>query len=311
MNIRPNIPLGGHMERPFLSSLLFLVLLIMLQTVPFSMGAVQGPEVVSGSRLTLDDHGHIEGFTVWIEFPEPLDIVFCTSHVRLFVYGKEERSIDGPDFQYEYSWSMDNRTLTISSGDAEMSDEDIFSFTVSISLPLRTDDGDMLWEDSQRTEIELTFGNADDFDPGYGPFDILRVFILPFVLMVFVLIATEVVLRLTVKARDVDKVMSTTETLLKLIERTERMLRIRLVITLLIVSVLIIAYVSLMALALVSFTLAMVMTWAAIFYLSPWAILVVTTVLYLIFRREDLVWRKRLEHLRDQQRKFLHDLDKE
>ncbi len=300
----------GTMKQVLPSTTLVVILLFIVQIVPFVSSAGQGPEITSGSYLTFDEEGHIVGFRVWMEFPDPLDKDFSLSHIRLFVYD-DEWSLDDPDIPYDHSWSNDNRTLTISSGDIDLSDRGLFSIKVSISLPLRTNDGTMLWEDSRRSEIELTFGNPDEFEPDYGPLEILTYFILPFCLMVVVLIVIEVVLRLTVKARDKDKVRSTTETLLKLIERTQRMLTIRLVITLVIMSVLMVAYISLMTLALVNFMFAMVMTWAAIFFLSPWVILVVTSLLYLVFRREDLAWRKRLEHLRKEQRKFLNDLDKE
>jgi hypothetical protein len=275
------------------------------------MGAVPDIEVVSGSRLTLDTRGHIEDFTVWLEFPEPIDVGFSNSHISLFVYGRDEVTLDSPDLPYRAVWSDDNTTLTISSEGADLSEDDIFSFTVTISLPLRTKAGSLLWEDSYRSEIELNFGNSEELELDYGIWEVIKTFVLPFILLVIVLIVIEVLLRLTVRPRGTGKVPSTAETLLRLIERTERMLRIRLVITLGIVSFLIVAYLVLMSLALVQFTFAMVMTWAAIFYLSPWAILIVTSVLYLIFRREDLAWRKNLKLLRGQQRKFLKDIEKE
>jgi hypothetical protein len=291
-------------------SLIMASSLVMLLLVPSIEGADTGPVIRSGSDLSLNADARIEEFSIWIEFPTPMDGDTADRWIRLYVPGQDERTMDDPDLPYDHNWSADGRTLTISSGDRGLGDERPYSLTVSIDTMITDKNGESIYQDD-RSDVVLTFGDPNRMDLDYGIPEILIYFVLPFFILSLVIISIEIVLRLTVRSREKEKVHTSAETLLRLIDRTERMLRLKLMITLSLTFMVIAAYFIVVLVALINSMFAMVMTWAAFLFLSPWVIVVISSALYFVYRREDLAWRVRLRQLRKQQGMFLNKIGQE
>ncbi len=293
-----------------LSMILVSSLVLLLYYVPSTEGADTGPVIRSGSDLSLTDDGRIDAFSIWIEFPAQMDADTADRWIDLYVPGQDDWSLDDPDLPYDHNWSSDGRTLMISSGEDGMGDDLPYSLTVSIDTMITDEQGKTIWQDD-RSEIVLTFGDTNRMDLDYGIIEILVYFVLPFFILVLVIISIEIVLRMTVRSREKEKINTSMETLLRLIDRSERMLRARLIITLSLTFMVIAAYFIVVLMALINSMFAMVMTWAAFLFLSPWVIVVISSVLYLVYRREDMAWRVRLRRLRKQQGMFLNKIGQE
>jgi hypothetical protein len=288
---------------------MLIVTILMLQAAPCTNAAVTDAKIESGSILHLDDDGAIERFTIWIEFPVPVDTDDANDSISLFVPGKDDWYIGNRDFPYDIEWSDDRTRIEIDSGKKDLAGDNVYSITVTISTPLRTEEGDLFWED--RSQIDLVFGNPNDLDLGYGPVEILLFFFLPFIILVPLLILIEVLLRSTIKTRKKKRVDSSSETLLRLIDRSEGWLRRRMILTMVLTFLVIFVYISIVLVALLNAMFAMVLTWIVVLFLTPWAILVVSAVLFTVFRRESLAWKKGLKDLRKQQDDFIKGLEKE
>lgn len=307
MKRRP-IPRMSFSIVPF-SFIMVFFLIFLIQTAPCTNGAGTDTEMRSGSSFNYYKDGTIERFTIWIEFPEPIDTDLANSSISLYVPGNQDWTLDSSDFPYYYQWSMNDSRVEIDSGSVDLSDDDIHSLTVTISTPIRSKDGALLWED--RSEINLAFGNINDLDFGYSPIEILITFFLPFFILVLVLIGIEMILRFIVKERKEDSISSSSETLLRLIDKSDRWLRRRMIITMFLTFLVVLAYISIVLIALINAMFAMVMTWIIVLFLTPWVILIITSCLFFFFRKEDLTWRKKLKTLRGQQQDFLQGLEQE
>jgi hypothetical protein len=277
-------------------------IMLLLLICPCTRGAAS--EVVSGSDLEIGSSGKKISFIIWIEFPSALEISSANDWISLYVPGMDEWHLGDPDFPFPFNWSDDGKRLTVRSGDRDLGGP--FSLTVNIDTSITDKDGVRLFDDDT-SEVVLNFGNTNRMVLDYGPMEIFLFFIMPFFLLVPIVIASEVVLRFTVGSKEKGQVHPTAETLLRLVDRSGRMLRLRLLITLSISVVVILAYMIIVGIALVNSMFAMVMTWAALLFLSPWIIVFVTSLLYIIYRREDIVWRTRLKRIKEDQERFLND----
>ncbi|MGA1821417.1 MAG: hypothetical protein ACMUIG_02700, partial [Thermoplasmatota archaeon] len=193
------------------------VLLLILSQSMIASAASSGPSVESGSDIIFDTGGHIREFTIWITFPESVMIDMAERSIEIYYPGNSFR-ISDPGFPFESNWSDDHRTIFIRSGRGGISDERIYLIGVSISTPIRTESGENLWEDS--SSIELSFGNPNEIDLGMTFWEIAGVFFLPIIFLVIAVLAIEIILRLTYKEKDVETGVTTTETLLHLIDRS-------------------------------------------------------------------------------------------
>lgn len=284
----------------FSFSILALSVLFMVAFSPYTDGAA--PSVVSGSTLNLDDNGKIAIFTIWIEFPVPVDTEQADKKIGLYVPSVGEWKIGDQDFPYDINWSEDGKRLEISSGDHDLGGP--YSITATIDTSITSMVGDPIWSD-ERSELVLTFGDTNRMTLDYGPVEIFLFFIMPFFILILVIMAIEVVLRFTMSSKKKGKIDPTAETLLRLIDRSEGMLRMRLIVTLSLTVLVIALYIMIVLVALINSMFAMVMTWAVFLFLSPWVIAVISSGLYLVYRREDIAWRIKLKKIRNEQRRFL------
>lgn len=271
---------------------------------PLAEGAGTDPALVSGSRLDRGDGGELRGFSIWIEFPSRMDPATADKEISLYVPGHDEWSLSDPDFPYSHNWSEDGRTLSIDSGSKDLGDG-TYSLTVTIDTCITDAEGASLFSDD-RSEVVLAFGDPNMMRLDFGFMDVLLFFVSPFIILVVLIMLVEVALRLTIRPREKDKVRSSAETMLRLIDRSERMLRNRLIVTLTLTFLVASAYFAVVLVALINSLFAMVMTWALLLFVSPWAVMAVTSILYAFYRWEHLRWKANLERTRHQQGAFLN-----
>jgi len=303
---------GSHRPFSVAGCTIILGVLIVLMgsvSIPSATGAVTGAQIESGSSLVYDRSGHIGRFTIWLRFPEPMDTAFADRSIEIRYTGNSWR-LDDDDMPFEHNWSADQQTLFISSGNRDISDRAIYAIGVSISNDIRTRDGDFLsFHDG--SSVELMFGDANRIDLGFGFFEIFALFFFPFLLLGMVVVSTEIVLRLFYRIRKVEEKGSATENLMRLIDRSEGWMKRRFILGFLFSLVLISIYVLLVAVALLNLFFAMVATLLVALFILPWILFIVLSVIYIIIRREDLYWKKRLAAVRKSQSEFMRNLSKE
>ena len=272
-------------------------------------GAHPEREIETRFEFSFDVKGDISEFSIWLTFPQPLDTTSAEMNIELH-HGRDVWLISESDFPYSHIWTNDSRTLEISSRGVDLSGKDIGIINIRISTPLFLRGGGFLWENYN--DIELSFGEQDfRFGLGYGIIGILSGFCLPSLLLVLILVIIEVSLRSFMKKRKIEKRTSTTETLLQLIERSELWMKRRMRYLLVISSLLLVMFAFSFMLAMINVFFAMTVVLLGVLFIFPWLVLIATSIMFFMIRKEDIYWKMKLRDVRKRQIEFMKGLEKE
>lgn len=301
----------GRRARTVFAASIVILSIAMILIMPFAQASGEHPEREIGTRceFSYDLKGHVSEFSVWLTFPKPLNISFAEMHIELIQLG-DSWLLSNSRFPYSHEWSNDSRTLEISSNGVNLSGKAISTITIHISTPLILSDGSFYWENYN--DLDLIFGGQElNVDFGFGYIIAFSGFCLPSLMLIFIIVIIEVSLRAYMKNKKIKAKASTTETLLQLIERSESWARRRMAYLLVISSLLFTMFGFSFLLAAVNMFFAMILVMVGTMLLFPWLVLIVTSIMFFMMRKEDLYWKKKLAHIKKQQLDFMRKLEKE
>ena len=288
-----------------------LLSIAMILIIPVAQASGDHPEreIETRFEFSYDLKGHVSEFTVWLTFPEPLDISFAERHIEFIEIG-DSWLLSSSRFPYSHVWTNDSRTIEISSQGVNLSEKSISTITIHISTPLMLRDGSFYWENYE--DFDLTFGGeALNIDLDFGYIITFAGFCCPSLMFIMILVIIEVSLRAYMKNRKMKTKESTTETLLQLIERSESWTKRRMAYLLVISSVLLLMLGFSFLLAMVNILIAMIVVMLGMVLIFPWLVLIVTSIMFFMMRKEDLYWKKKLGRIKKQQIEFMRELEKE
>ncbi|MBN1389621.1 MAG: hypothetical protein JXA22_03155 [Candidatus Thermoplasmatota archaeon] len=295
----------------FFTASIVLLSIILIGTTPFVKASGEHPEreIETECEFSFDVKGYLSEFTIWLTFPKPLDTSFAEMHIEVVHIG-DSWLLSNSRFPYSHVWTNDNRTLEIGSRGVDLTGKDIGKITLHITTPLMLGNGSLYWEDYN--DLDLIFGGEDlNIDIDFGYIITFAGFCLPSLILIIAIVIIEVSLRAYMKTKKIKKKVSTTETLLQLIERSESWTRRRMAYLLVISSLLLTMLAFSFLLATINLLFAMILVMLGVLLLFPWVVLIITSIMYFMMRKEDLYWKKKLKYIKKQQIEFMKALEKE